>query len=233
MMTYRSHIGQDQWVAEVLKHKRGGFFLDFGSLDGVLTNNTYVLETELGWNGICVEPNPTYYPEVCRSRRVTTVNAALWPQSRQKIEMLDAHGLSSVTKYSDADKVGSLRAQTSKRRIQVDTINPTELLDRFSVPTLIDYMSLDVEGCELDVLEALDLNRYRFGLMTIEHGEIGERQMLMRNLLLPLGYQVLERFYDDWFYHPAYLSLLVGEDGIADPVSVFQTVTATYQVVNH
>ena len=231
-MIYYSHIGQDQWVSEVFRYKRNGFFLDFGSLDGVLTNNTYVLETDLRWHGICVEANPTYYPAVCSSRRVITVNAALWPQSRESIEMLDAHGLSSVTKYSSADKVGPLRAQISRRRFHVDTINPTELLDRFSAPTLIDYMSLDVEGCELDVLEALDLSRYKFGLMTIEHGEVRERQSLIRNLLLPLGYEVLERFYDDWFYHPEHLSLLAGEGGAADPIGVFEAVATNYPIVN-
>lgn len=56
-MEYYSHIGQDKWVAETFRRARGGYFLDFGAFDGITTSNTIVLEKELGWTGICVEPN--------------------------------------------------------------------------------------------------------------------------------------------------------------------------------
>ena len=95
-MHYSSHIGQDAWVAECLQFKRDGFFLDFGAFDGETISNTYALEKELGWRGICVEPNPRYYPSLCRCRKCITVNAALWPISRELLRLVNPHGLGAA-----------------------------------------------------------------------------------------------------------------------------------------
>ena len=159
-MHYSSHIGQDAWVAECLQFKRDGFFLDFGAFDGETISNTYSLEKELGWRGICVEPNPRFYPSLCHCRQCITVNVALWPQSRELLRFVDAHGLSTIEAYKDVDANADRREQATHGVIEVDTLNPTELLKRFDAPDLIDFLSLDVEGAEYEVLSALDLQTY-------------------------------------------------------------------------
>jgi hypothetical protein len=53
-----SQYGQDQFVAEYLKRKRKGYFLDSGAADGVLGSNTLLLEKVYDWSGICIEPLP-------------------------------------------------------------------------------------------------------------------------------------------------------------------------------
>jgi len=67
-LNYMSHIGQDAWVAECMQYKKGGFFLDFGAFDGKTISNTYMLEKDLEWKGICVEPNPRYFNLLCERR---------------------------------------------------------------------------------------------------------------------------------------------------------------------
>jgi FkbM family methyltransferase len=221
-------MGQDRWVAEVLQHKRGGYYLDFGAFDGVLTSNSLFLERSLGWEGICVEANPTTYPVLCRERRCITVNAALWSESRQSVEILDAHGLSSIVTFADHDSVGDLRRSITLRRINVDTINPMDLLTRFNVPELIDYLSLDIEGCELNVLKAMDLKRYKIALMTVEHASIPDRKAAVRDMLLPLGYQFVDYGCDDWFYHLDHLRDLTHGLGFSDPVEILSKVKASF-----
>ena len=93
-MKYFSHIGQDAWVAACLQFKRNGFFLDFGAFDGQTISNTYSLEKDLGLNGICGEPNPRYCPLVGQNRSCISVNAALWPRSREQLRFADAHDAS-------------------------------------------------------------------------------------------------------------------------------------------
>ena len=52
---FYSQVGQDKWVCEYFNYKKGGFFLDIGAADGITINNTYYLEKELEWKGICIE----------------------------------------------------------------------------------------------------------------------------------------------------------------------------------
>ncbi|MCF1481640.1 MULTISPECIES: FkbM family methyltransferase [Rhizobium/Agrobacterium group] len=229
-MEFHSHIGQDRWVAEVFKGKKNGYFLDFGALDGVLTSNTYYLEKELGWSGIVVEANPTSYPAVCRNRSAITINAALWGKSRELIEMVDAHGLTSAVIHKDLDGSKDTRAEITTRIFSVDTITPTELLRRHSTPRLIDYMSLDVEGAEIDVLNAFDFHQFNPALLTVEHSELPDRQQAIRDIILPYGYKVVKCRYDDWFWRPDLVAALAGADGFRDPEEVFNEVETTYVI---
>lgn len=229
-MEFHSHIGQDRWVAEVFKGKRNGYFLDFGALDGVFTSNTYYLERHLDWSGIVVEANPTAYPAVCKSRTSITVNAALWGQSRNRIEMVDAHGLSSAVQYRYSDSSSKTRNEIATRVFTIDTITPTDLLDRHQAPEMIHYMSLDVEGAEIDVLKAFDLARFKPALITVEHGELPDRQAGIRDIILPFGYEVQQCRYDDYFWRTDLVAALAGPEGYSDPRSVLNEVAATYVV---
>lgn len=230
-MNCHSHIGQDAWVAECLRFRRGGFFLDFGAFDGTSISNTLALERDLGWRGICVEPNPRYYPALCAARRCITVNAALWHESRKQLEFVDAHGLSSIADFKDTDLNSQRRLEATRSLIRVDTLNPNELLERFEAPTLIDFLSLDVEGAEFDILNALDLRRYRIALMTIEHNHNHEHQKRIRDHLASFGYGVVQNRNDDFFFHRAHLAELLGNEGAApDPLAAFDRVYATFPI---
>ncbi|WP_165227532.1 FkbM family methyltransferase [Aquisphaera insulae] len=227
---FTSHIGQDAWVAGCLRFRRGGFFLDFGAFDGKTISNTHYLEQGLGWRGICVEPNPRYFPSVCRSRASIAVNAALWPRSREVLRFADAHGLSSIESFMDLDATADLRRRATHAMIEVDTINPTELLRRFEAPQLIDYLSLDVEGAEYEVLSALDLGAYSIALMTIEHNHVLARQEKIRAFLATYGYEVVQNRNDDFFFHRDHLARLAdGHGALPDPIDVFRDVHGSYR----
>ena len=227
-MNYQSHIGQDAWVAECLNFKRTGYFLDFGAFDGKTISNTYALEKDLGWKGICVEPNPRYYPQVCECRNVICVNVALWQTSRQQLRFVDAHGLSAIESFKSGDINSDRRAKATTSVIEVDTLNPNELLERFSAPKLIDYLTLDVEGAEFDILSALDLNKYAIALMTIEHNHDTPRQQQIRDYLAQFGYEVVQNRNDDFFFHRDHLKALTGRN--IDPVAIFQHIYTTYPI---
>ncbi len=228
-MHYSSHIGQDAWVAECLQFNRDGFFLDFGAFDGETISNTYSLEKELGWRGICVEPNPRFYPSLCQCRQCITVNVGLWPQSRELLRFVDAHGLSMIEAYKDADANADRRGQATHGVIEVDTLNPTELLKRFDAPSLIDFLSLDVEGAEYEVPSALDLQTYAIALMTIEHNHDTPRQEKIRAYLAEFGYETVQNSDDEIFFHRAHLARLSDLTGrIVDPMTVFRRVYGSY-----
>ena len=231
-MNYMSHIGQDRWVAETLKYKNNGHFLDFGGFDGLMHSNTFYLERFLNWRGILVEPNPKPYASACAVRSCITINAALWMKSRELLQFTDSHGLSSIIDFQDNDSNAALRKAISQGIIDVDTINPTELLKRFSAPRLIDYMSLDVEGAELEVLKAVDLDFYKIALMSIEHNHENEKKMRVREYLRRFGYSFIEHRNDDFFSNMDYLSEVTNGDFV-DPEISQKIVYENYRLIEY
>lgn len=229
-MHFMSHIGQDAWVAHVLKFKRDGYFLDFGGFNGVMHSNTFYLEKTLGWRGILVEPNPAPYVTACACRSCIIFNGALYSESRCSLEFTIAHGLSSLTDFQHKDCNSELRKRISEGVIRVDTINPTELLDRFHAPPLIDYMSLDVEGAEKAVISAIDLRRYKIALMSIEHNHDLEKQKDVRSYLSDYGYGVVEHRNDDLFYNLEILNYITGGN-YCDPQEAQKKVFETYKLI--
>ncbi len=228
-MNYFSNAGQDKLVATVLKHRHAGYFLDFGAFDGVNDSNTYYFEKYFGWKGICVEPNPMWYASACAVRSCITANYALWSESRQQLEFVDAHGLSALAAFKDGDSNAEARNKYTQRVLKVDTINPTELLDRFSAPEYIDYLSLDVEGAEETVLKALDLNKYKIALMTVEHNHVDSKQQAVRQLLSKYGYEVAAYYNDDFFFNHKILRSRFGRD-YNDPVRAVEQTMSTYKI---
>lgn len=231
-MHHLSHTGQDAWVAHVLKFKRNGYFLDFGGFEGLMHSNTFYLEKFLGWQGILVEPNPRPYMSACAVRSCVTINAALYPESRKSLEFTDSHGLSSLTEFQDCDSNKDTRMEVSKGIITVDTINPTELLNRFNAPNYIDYLSLDIEGAEFLAIKSIDLEKYRIALMTIEHNHEHDKQSAIREYLGGYGYGVIEHWNDDFFYNKEHLEIVANGEW-NDPVKVQDMVHKGYRMVSY
>ena len=92
--------------------------------------------------------------------------------------------------------------------IQVETISPSDLFAQAKLPFLIDFLSLDTEGTEWDILEAIDFSRYNFGLMAIEHNYMADKRERIYKKLKQLGYKRFDAEFDDWYYHPFHLNSL-------------------------
>jgi FkbM family methyltransferase len=140
--------------------KRGGFFIELGAYDGLTQSNTAFFEFSRGWTGVLVEPSAEQYTKCVAARpKSHCFNYACVSDSYtdEYISGDFTSGLmSSVTGRIDAEK-SSVPAKPLG-----------QILD--SIPNLppIDFISLDVEGYEQDVLEGLDLEKYRPRYMLIE-----------------------------------------------------------------
>lgn len=194
-----SQLGQDQAVAYHFD-KRDGYFVDVGAFDGVTLSNTYALERELGWRGVCVEPLPAEFAKLRAVRSPSTVcyNVAAASVSGQSLELAVAGMLSGdVTKLTAHAHKPEVR---DAERIHVLTLTLTEMLDKANAPSFIEFMSLDTEGSELDVLQGLDFSRYRFGYLSIEHNFVQPMRTQIRTFLASKGYKHLkENRWDDDF----------------------------------
>jgi FkbM family methyltransferase len=201
-MSY-SQIGQDLRVVEFYNKKYGGYFIEVGANDGINLSNTYLLETKFGWKGICAEPIPSAFEKLVKNRpNSICCDKAVLNKSGEKLNFDIANEydlLSGISSYIDAHKASVDRNKTT---IQVETISLTELLDSSNAPTFIEYMSLDTEGSEYDILKPFNFNKYTFGLIDVEHNYIEPRRTHIRELLESHGYiYVGENKWDDMYMH--------------------------------
>jgi hypothetical protein len=64
-----SQAGQDIFVRKMLNNKRQGYFLEIGSAEPIICNNTYILEKKFDWIGIMVEYEKIYETKYTESRK--------------------------------------------------------------------------------------------------------------------------------------------------------------------
>jgi len=190
---------QDLWVAlKVGRGKRNGYYVDVGSADGELISNTYLLD-QMGWKGICIDPFPTNM----QKRTCQVFRQPVFSESGKKVRFRAAGILGGI----DSD-LGRYKDQLSAApEVEFVTATLDEILKKAGAPQWIDYMNIDVEGAEFDVLRGLSLDRYQFGSLTIEHNYEAEKRELIRRLLEAKGYvRVRSWEVDDWYVHPSLAS---------------------------
>jgi len=97
------------------------------------------------------------------------------------------------------------RGAKSSKTIPVESVSLTDLLAEHGAPQIIDYLSVDIEGAELDALESLDFERFKPRIITVEHNFEAERRDAIEVLLASQGFvrefESLSKF-DDWYCHP-------------------------------
>jgi FkbM family methyltransferase len=201
MNIYFSQIKQDLNVLNFYKYKRNGYFVDIGANDGKYISNTYLLEKKYNWTGICIEPAPNEYDKLTKCRNCICENVALFNSSGKKLEFKIFNdsvysGLSN-TLMSHNDTINA-----EYETITLYTKTLTEILDRNNAPQFIEYLSLDTEGSEYDILLGLDTNKYQFGLIHVEHNYFQDIRTKIKDFLLENGYMyVRENEWDDIYIH--------------------------------
>lgn len=189
-----SQIGQDAWVIERISEP--GYFVDIGATDGITNNNTYALEGR-GWSGICVEPNLDCYTKLKNNRNCIISTAAIYPIGGKDLELIVAGEYSTLYEYADSDHHYTKRQHGFRQRVVTMTLD--ELLKLHKAPKKIDYLSLDVEGAELDILKNFSWN-YEIRLITVEHNN-GRNKDPLADLLEGMGYKRApeDSLWDHWY----------------------------------
>lgn len=197
---------QDLYVTYKLGGKKGGFFVEFGAADGVFLSNTYYLEKCLDWDGILAEPLPEWNRKLLQNRDASIDNRCVWRESGKILEFRAARAypeLSSLKGFGENDSYAQARMVDSEI-IPVETISLNDLLTEYDAPHTIDYLSIDTEGSEYEILSAFDFERFNVRVITVEHNFTGTRETIQR-LLQSHGFvREFEIFSknDDWYFHP-------------------------------
>ena len=198
----KSQIFQDAFVQWALNGKRDGFFCDFGATNGEFLSNSHALESHFGWSGICAEPATSWHEDLRRNRPSARIETrCVWARSGEKLTFSESASreLSTLTQFEDSDS--HARRRRGAKNYQVETISLNDMLEQHGAPEQFDYLSIDTEGSELDILKAFDMTRWRPAVITVEHNYTANRQVI-HDLLVAAGYRrVLPEvsLFDDWY----------------------------------
>lgn len=204
----KAEFRQDLFVLSQLGCKRNGYFVDFGATDGIGGSNTCLLERSFGWTGILAEPARSWHAALARNRTSLIDTRCVWNASGETLSFNEVVGLaelSTIKSYSGSDMWGERRANGTT--YDVETVSLNDLLATHGAPGHMDYLSIDTEGSEFEILRQLDFDRYRFSVITCEHNFTPMRQEL-HVLLTSKGYvRTLESIsaVDDWYVDGALL----------------------------
>lgn len=154
-ISYYSQANQDKWICEIFNQKRNGVFIDIGAMDGILYSNTYTLEKYFDWKGICIEPDSISFESLSKNRTSENIKAAI----------------SNFDGESFIDTTGGPCTKISESGIKIEVYTFNSILEKinFDSQIEIDYLSIDVEGEEENLLSSIDFEKFFIKAITIEH----------------------------------------------------------------
>ena len=199
----KSQLFQDLFVLEKLNWKERGYFVEFGATNGIDLSNTYLLEKEFFWTGILSEPSKNWHKQLRSNRNAYISEKCIWKSSGQMIHFNESvhPEFSTIDHLTQFD--GMEKSRISQDRYFVETTTLLDLLESANAPNLIDYLSIDTEGSEYEILKEFDFSKYQFGVITVEHNH-NENESKIDELLNENGYSRVHREvsdFDGWYLH--------------------------------
>lgn len=197
----KSQLLQDVFCLMAAAERKGGFFVEVGVGNGSDLSNTYMLEKHFGWSGILVEPNTSYHDSIRSQRSVILDPRAATSRSGDFLmfeEMMDAGMRSRLAGTSTDDAPGEIK------KYQVETASLDDILDGHGAPEVIDYLSIDTEGNEIDVLSGFSLKKRRVNILTIEHNFEPGKVDKLKSIFDAHGYVAVFEdvsLFDLWLVH--------------------------------
>ena len=197
----QSQMRQDLFVLSECAFRREGFFVEFGATDGKSISNSWLLEKQFGWSGILAEPARCWHDQLRKERTAKLDFDCVWSATGEIFEFAETDDAKLSTLASHASADGHASARRRSKNYEVRTVSLNDLLDRHDAPKKIDYLSIDTEGSEYEILCALDFDRYRFSVITCEHNFTPNRERI-HSLLTASGYRRKGEevsHCDDWY----------------------------------
>jgi FkbM family methyltransferase len=168
--------------------KTNGFFVEFGATNGLTINNTYLLETTMSWSGVVAEPFPVWHDALRSNRKCKVETRCVWSKTSEDfVAFTETPELATLNNFVHADHHDTKRL-TNSSIFRVQTISLNDLLAESGAPKHLDYLSVDTEGSEFEILQSLDTARWLARIITVEHNYVQEARNRIHHLLSRWGY---------------------------------------------
>ena len=198
----KGQLLQDLVCSALHGGKTNGYFVEVGVGDGIHLSNTHLLENALDWTGLLVEPNRSFHPSIQSNRRARLDIRAAGKSAGTNLLFSENTVTGELSGFTDtiSERPDSKGDKHVEYEVEVESLSV--ILSESDMPNHIDFMSLDTEGGEIDILETVDWSHTSFGFLAIEHNFENGKLQALDALLLPKGYvRILEHHsaFDAWY----------------------------------
>jgi len=190
--------------------KYDGYFVDIGAHDGVSFSNSKFFE-ELGWKGVCIEPNPQTFNELENNRNSSTqcimkaISNKKSTENFTSIQNVDNKNKDGINMLSGLTDKFDIKAKENINKLKNDPNYKvseikleTDLFSNLNPHKEIDYLSVDTEGNELEILKSINFDEYNIKTMTIENNTYNSNLIL--DYLTSKNYTYVARLRCDEMY---------------------------------
>ena len=206
---YSSQAGQDKIIKDIFfNNKRKGFFIEIGAYDGIEGSNCYHFERYLNWDGIAIEPSNIQFEKLQKNRKCKLLNYPVNEEAKE-VEFIDViEGLTQMSginnNFFERNKNIILNNRESKTRsINMKTITFDQVVPK---NTVIDYLSIDIEGGEMALVNSINYNDYDIKVITVENN-VPETQNF-KNFFESKNFLYFDRVgQDEIFYNSKFFKL--------------------------
>lgn len=201
---YYSQFGEDKILYEIFGRKSTGLCIEIGANDGVTDSTTYFFE-KIGWDCILIEPNPDLCSHIRQMRNALLFECAASNRAGNAILYVAegterSHGVSTIcSDKKSQDRIASYGF--TARPVEVVTRTLDSVLDESKIFSMIDFISIDVEGHELDVLKGFSIGKWMPKVIVVEDNS-NFKDKEVTNYLKNFGYVPFMRTgVNNWFAH--------------------------------
>ncbi|MCB5184122.1 FkbM family methyltransferase [Methylobacillus gramineus] len=192
--------GEDLILGRIFDRSSSGYYIDIGAHHPVRFSNTYLFYKR-GWRGVCVDPSQDAIA-LFKQRRPADIALEMGvsdQESELTYYMFDEPALNTFSKILADQRIENTTYKSiGTRKVPVRPLN--KILDEILQPgTKIDFMTIDVEGLDYQVLVSNDWSKYRPRIVLAEalDDEAGER---IRAFMIQNNYKIIARTFNTEFY---------------------------------
>lgn len=198
---FYGQFGEEKFINTIFPNKTDGICIEVGAYDGISLSNTLHYEQK-GWRALCIEPIPEAFNK-CKQIRKECYQCCIGENdSSHDIDFTIFHlnnNLCAISSLIPDERLieshKHLITNISNTKVKVRSL--TSLLDELNFPLNIDFISIDTENTELDVLKGIDINKYNIKLFVIENNY---NELKCETYLNPYGYKKINRIGVNDFY---------------------------------
>ncbi len=197
---YHSQFGEDIIIKNIFQKNYNGFYVDIGAHHPKRFSNTYLLYQK-GWSGINIDPIPGMKKLFKKRRRDININAGISHEAGEIKYFMFQKGAVNTFEEGVALKQEAKFGKPQIINVQVFTLK--EVLDKYASGSKIDFMNIDVEGHELEVLNSNDWEKYSPKIIAIEDQELdisNPSQSKTYKFLRETGYTLFNKLNYTAFY---------------------------------
>lgn len=167
-----------EWIKDNIEFKdEKCFYVDVGANDGLIVSNTAHFDLNLGWDGICIEPHPRAFIELEKNRKNSKNLNLCISEEETEVDFLVINGpaemLSGIYDKYHPDHKTRIESEIQKNGGNKELIKvrskPLKQIFKENFITKVDYLSIDTEGSEYEILSSIDFDEVDIRVISTEN----------------------------------------------------------------